>query len=47
MHVVPLANCERESDMMKIKCGSVCMPGDATMKSPHHEEYSSSDFQHL
>ena len=23
-----------------------CMPGDATLKSPHHEEYSSSDFQH-
>ena len=22
-----------------------CMPGDATLKSPHHEEYSSSDFQ--
>ena len=22
------------------------VPGDATMKSPHHEEYSSSDFQH-
>ena len=36
----------RESGMTKIKCGCACMPGDATLKSPHHEEYSSSDFQH-
>ena len=30
----------------KQKCGCAQMPGDTTFKSPHHEEYSSSDIQH-
>ena len=28
------------------KCACAQMPGGATFKSPHHEEYSSSDIQH-
>ena len=42
-HLMQIA---RKSDMMKTRCGCACMLGDATMESPHHEEYSSSDFQH-